>query len=155
MKGFIKNGVSFNKYNIRSESMAVVNIVITKVKISDQAMANHSRRSIPQHSAEKFYFNSQSECIQQGLTEWPTMTSVILIELINNFFYHVAFLNLSDIISFFCSLVCVFRIRKLFSAVHLKFVHHVTSQIRHNFQSEFGSKASISSLRNQHDKRNR
>ena len=120
MKGFIKNGVSFNKYNIRSESMAVVNVVITKVNISDQAISNHSRRSITQHSAEITYFNSHSECIQQGLTEWPTMTSVILIELFNNFFYHVAFLNLSDIISFFCSLVYVCRIRKLFSAVHLR-----------------------------------
>ena len=95
------NGVSYNKYNLRRESIAVVNIVISGAKITDQEMANHSRRSITQHSAENIYFNSHSECIQQGLTEWPTMTSVILIELINNFFYHVAYSNLSDIISFF------------------------------------------------------
>ena len=85
------NGVSYNKYNLRIESIAVVNIVISGAKITDQEMSNHSRRSIAQHSAEITYFNSHSECIQQGLTEWPTMTSVILIELINNFFYHVVF----------------------------------------------------------------
>ena len=42
MKEFLVNGVSFSKYTILSESMAVVNIVSKKAKISEQALANHT-----------------------------------------------------------------------------------------------------------------
>ena len=67
MKKLLLEGVSIRKYNIRSESLEIINIIRSKAEISDQALANHSRRSMPPHKAEKIYHSSRSECIQQGL----------------------------------------------------------------------------------------
>ena len=62
LKKFLLKGLSIRKYNIRSESLEIINIVKSKAKISDQAPANNTPSLKLQHSAEKTVYSSQSEC---------------------------------------------------------------------------------------------
>ena len=106
MTGILVNGVSFSQYTILSESMEVVNIVRSKAKISDQALANHtpsldtttlSRENILQQPIRMHITGTHRMAAddQHGERRYTVKLSVI-----NKLYCHVAYSNLSDIISF-------------------------------------------------------